>query len=99
MTVTTVIADQSDWGKLRVSGADRRRFLQGMVTNDLDALTSAEAFCRAALLNIKGRVLGLVDVVLDEAERGSYLLLTEPGWLAKVQQVLEKHAIMDYVVF
>lgn len=91
----TVIADQSGWARLRVSGPDRKRFLQGMVTNDVAGL-AVGGFCRAALLNVKGRVLAVVDVL---AEDDAFLVLTEPATGDAVRQVLEKHAIMDDVTF
>jgi folate-binding protein YgfZ len=90
--MSTIVADQTGWEKLRVGGADRKRFLQGMITNDLEAGT----WLRAALLNVKGRVLAIVDIVPEES---SYLLVMEPGLLAKVRALLEKHAIMDDVDF
>jgi folate-binding protein YgfZ len=90
-----VIVDQSDWGQLRVTGADRTRFLQGMLTNDVAPL-AAGGYLRAAMLNVKGRVLALVDVV---AAADSYLLLTEPITAAKVHELLDRHAIADDVAF
>ena len=33
-----IVVDQSRWGQIRVTGEDRVRFLQGMVTNDVAAL-------------------------------------------------------------
>jgi folate-binding protein YgfZ len=90
-----VVIDQSGWGQLRVTGADRTRFLQGMLTNDVGTLAAA-GFLRAAMLNVKGRVLALVDVV---AEPESYLLVTEPVTAGKVHALLERHAIADDVAF
>lgn len=91
----SVTVDQSSWGKLRVTGEDRERFLQGMVTNDLQGM-AAGSFRRAAILSVKGRVLAIVDVV---AEEGSYLVITEPVTARKVAEVLERHAIADDVSF
>jgi folate-binding protein YgfZ len=90
-----IVSDQNDWGKLRVTGVDRERFLQGMVTNDLAGLAPG-AFRRAALLSVKGRVLAIVDVVVEEE---SYLVLTEPVTAKKVADILERHAIADDVSF
>lgn len=91
-----VVVDQSGWGQLRVTGEDRQRFLQGMLTNDVAALAPG-GFLRAAVLNVKGRVLAVVDAVLDGDD--GYLLLTEPVTAAKLQQLLERHAIADDVTF
>jgi folate-binding protein YgfZ len=93
--VNVVVADQTDWGKLRVAGADRVRFLQGMLSNDVAAL-SAGGWARSVLLNPKGRVLAIVDAV---NEGDSFLLATEPVTARKLEEVLAKHAIMDDVSF
>ncbi len=93
--MTTVIQDLSGWGQLRVTGEDRVRFLQGMLTNDVAGLV-AGSFLRAAVLNVKGRVLAIVDAVL---EGESYVLVTEPATADKLLQILDRHAIADDVVF
>jgi folate-binding protein YgfZ len=91
----TVIVDQSSWGQIRVTGGDRVRFIQGMVTNDIGS-AGERPFVRAALLNVKGRVLAVIDIV-HEAE--SLLVLTEPATADKVFAILDKHAIADDVAF
>jgi folate-binding protein YgfZ len=93
--MNTVVVDQSGHGQLRVTGKDRQRFLQGMLTNDVSKLLAGE-FCRAAILNVKGRVLALVDVW---CEPDGYLVLTEAVTSDKVRDLLAKHAIMDDVTF
>jgi tRNA-modifying protein YgfZ len=64
------VVDCSERGKLAVSGAGAREFLQGQVTNDVDALTPG-AGCYAAFLTPKGKMLG--DLRLLDA--GDELLL------------------------
>lgn len=91
----SVIVDQSGWGQLELTGGDRVRFLQGMVTNDIAGIPPG-GFRRAAILNVKGRVLAIVDIV-DEGER--LWVLTEPVTADKVHQLLDRHAIADDVVF
>jgi tRNA-modifying protein YgfZ len=90
-----MIVDQSSWGRLRVTGADRVRFLQGMLTNDVAKLAAGD-WCRTVLLNMKGRVLAIVDVLCQD---DAFLLVTEPVTADKVREVLAKHAIMDDVAF
>jgi folate-binding protein YgfZ len=63
-----------------------------MLTNDV---TSAP-FVRAAVLNVKGRVLAIVDVV---READAFLVLSEPATAARVHEVFARHAIMDDVTF
>lgn len=93
--VERIVVDQSEWGQIRVTGEDRLRFLQGMVSNDVASLAPG-AFARATILNVKGRVLAIVDVV---AEEGSFLVLTEPATADKVHKILDQHAIADDVAF
>lgn len=88
-----VIVDQSDWGMLRLSGADRMRFLHGMCTANVEQLAQG-AWARASMLNVKGRVVSIIDIV----NRGDELLLIcQPELIDKTQQLLDKHAIMDDV--
>src|SRR5262245_48970097 len=88
-----VFVDQSRWGLVGATGADGERFLQGMLTNDVASLAPG-GFVRAAVLNVKGRVLAVVDLVADG---DAYLLITEPVTAEKLQQILERHAIADDV--
>lgn len=87
--------DRSDWGRLRVTGADRLRFLQGLTTVNVQAL-AAGAHAWGAILTPKGRVVSVIDV----AGAGDHLVITcEPQIAEKTQATLEKYAVMDEVVF
>jgi folate-binding protein YgfZ len=90
-----MIVDQGSWAQIRVTGGDRLRFLQGMLTNDVAALAPG-GWQRAAILSVKGRVLAVVDVV-HEGE--SFLLVTPEALGDKVHQILDRHAIADDVAF
>jgi folate-binding protein YgfZ len=59
-----------------VTGPDAADYLQRMVSNDVEALTPAEA-CPALLLTAKARVIAPVLVLRRAAD--DFLLLTEPG--------------------
>ncbi|HKQ32856.1 MAG TPA: aminomethyl transferase family protein, partial [Thermodesulfobacteriota bacterium] len=50
------ISDLSDRGKLRLSGKDHLKFLQGMLTNDVLKLGEGDGMY-AAILTVKGRML------------------------------------------
>jgi folate-binding protein YgfZ len=90
-----VIVDQTDWGHIRATGADRARFLQGMCTADIESLVPGR-WTRASILNPKGRVVSIIEV----ACRDDHLLITcEPALADKTLAVLDKHAIMDDVAF
>src|SRR5436189_1988996 len=70
------LADRSKRGKLLVKGSEAAEYLQGQLTNDLDALAPGEG-CYAALLDRKGHMQADMRVLrLGEAEVS---LDTEPG--------------------
>jgi len=90
-----MIIDRTSWGRLRISGADRVRFLQGLTTINVEALAEG-AHAWGALLNPKGRVL----VVANLAREGETLRLACEGSLAdKARALLERYAVMDDVAF
>ncbi|MEO8520903.1 MAG: glycine cleavage T C-terminal barrel domain-containing protein [Acidobacteriota bacterium] len=51
-----LIDRSAERGRLRLSGADRRRYLQGLLTNDIEALTPGTG-CYAAYLTAQGRMI------------------------------------------
>lgn len=64
------ILDRSERGKLALTGAEAKRFLQGQVTNDVEGLTAGHG-CYAAFLTAKGKMLGDLRVL----DSGDELLL------------------------
>src|SRR3712207_7898030 len=65
-----MVVDRSSRGKVRLRGAEAAEFLQGQVTNDVEALAPGEG-CYAALLTHKGKMLG--DLRVLAFERGLWL--------------------------
>src|SRR5262245_4320507 len=59
---TTGIADRSGEARFRVTGPDRVTWLQGLLTNDIAALTPGTG-CYAAYLTPQGRMLADVRVL------------------------------------
>ncbi|HZT75149.1 MAG TPA: glycine cleavage T C-terminal barrel domain-containing protein [Vicinamibacterales bacterium] len=66
--------DRSRRGRIVVSGADRRSYLQGLLTNDIAALTAGTG-CYAAYLTAQGRMIADVWVY----ELGDVILLAMHG--------------------
>src|SRR3984893_5968738 len=64
------LLDLSERGKLALSGTDAKSFLQGQVTNDVEALALGGG-CYAAFLTPKGKMLGDLRVL----DAGDELLL------------------------
>lgn len=60
------LLDRSERGKLALTGSETKRFLQGQVTNDVEALTAGSG-CYAAFLTAKGKMRGDLRV-LDTGE-------------------------------
>jgi tRNA-modifying protein YgfZ len=59
------LVDRSARGKLRLTGAEAADYLQGQVTNDVEALAPGTG-CYAALLNHKGKMLADMRVLRGE---------------------------------
>lgn len=90
-----VVIDRSAWGRLRVSGSDRVRFLQGLTTVNVEQLADG-GHGWGAILNPKGRVLAVIDVArIGEA----FVIACEPAIAEKTRALLERYAVMDDVVF
>lgn len=93
--MTTTIVDRSSWGRLRVTGGDRVRFLQGLTTVNVEKLADG-AHGWGAILNPKGRVLSVIDI----ARQGDAFVVACEATLAEpTRALLEKYAVMDDVVF
>ena len=71
------LVNRSDRGRIRLTGKDRRDYLQGLLTNDIVAL-SAGSGCYACLLTAQGRMIADMYVV----ETGEAILIDLEGQLA-----------------
>src|SRR5437660_3176574 len=79
--------------KLRVSGADRLRFLNGQLTNDVRKATETNAV-EACVLNAKGKMEAHLFV---HAQGDSFLLDADPALQSTLQTRLERYIIADDV--
>ena len=61
------VLDRSERGKLALTGADARSFLQGQVTNDVEGLSAGQG-CYAAFLTPKGKMLGDLRILDADEE-------------------------------
>jgi folate-binding protein YgfZ len=85
--------DLSARAKLRVTGADRSRFLNGQITNDLRKASETAAI-EACVLNAKGKVNAHIFLV---AVGESFLLDAEPELRETLRERLERYVIADDV--
>ncbi len=89
ITETCGLLDRSDRGKLALTGADAKRFLQGQVTNDVEALVPGSG-CFATFLTPKGKMLGDLRIL----DVGDELLLdTERIALQELFNMIRRFSI------
>ena len=85
------VFDASDREQLRVTGPEAISFVQGMVTNDVEALAEGSS-CYAALLTVKGSMVGDARIL----RRGAELVIdTGPKRGAAVKDFLNKYLISE----
>jgi folate-binding protein YgfZ len=87
------VFDLSSKARIRVSGSDRVRWLNGMVTNNIRDLALGQGLY-AFLLNPQGRILG--DLYAYNV--GDELIVeTDKTQLSKILEIFERYIIMDDV--
>jgi len=84
------LLDRSERGKLLVTGPDAAEYLQGQLTNDVEALEAGDGQY-AALLDRKGHMQSDMRVLRPAAEE--IWIDTEPKPLAAVRRHLEMYSI------
>ncbi len=90
---TAGVIDLSFRSRLCALGADRQKFINGQVTNNVQALKTGEG-CYAALVTAKGRIQSDLNVYSLANE---ILLDFEPGLSDAIKDRLEKYVIADDV--
>ncbi len=87
------LLDRSERGKLLVRGADAAEYLQGQLTNEIEALDPDQGRY-AALLDRKGHFVADMRVLrLSGAQAGGIWLDTEPAALEPLRKHLETYKI------
>jgi glycine cleavage system T protein len=86
--------DFSCCAKFAVTGADRVRFLQGMVSNDVKSLAPGSG-AYATILNAQGQILADLRIYCD-ADR--FVVDTDADLREKAMQTLKRYIIADKVV-
>ena len=90
MREEAALLDRSERGKLIVGGQEAAEYLQGQLTNDVDAL-SPERGCYAALLDRKGHLQG--DMRVLRLSTGELWLDTEPAATEAVRRHLDMYKV------
>ncbi|HZE05162.1 MAG TPA: folate-binding protein, partial [Solirubrobacteraceae bacterium] len=83
------LVDRSERGKLALTGTETKPFLQGQVSNDVEALRPGQG-CYAAFLTPKGKMLGDVRI-LDTG--GELLLDTERVALQELFNMIRRFSL------
>jgi folate-binding protein YgfZ len=89
MTQGVALVDRSESGKLALTGPQAKAFLNGQVTNDVEALEPGSG-CYAALLTHKGKMLADLRVIDTGTE---LLLLCERSALQALFDALRRYKI------
>jgi folate-binding protein YgfZ len=89
VTAACGLVDRSERGKLALVGGEAKSFLQGQVSNDVEALTPGTG-CYAAFLTPKGKMLGDLRI-LDTGEE--LLLDTERVALQELFNMIRRFSI------
>jgi tRNA-modifying protein YgfZ len=85
--------NRSERGRLRLTGADRRDYLQGLLTNDIAALSPGSG-CYACLLTAQGRMIADMYVI----ETGDAILMDlERAVAARVREHLAQFVFSEDV--
>jgi folate-binding protein YgfZ len=92
--MTPAFFDCSGRVKLRITGADASRFLNGQITNDLRKATATSAI-QASVLNAKGKLSAHVFVSMDN--EGAFLLDADSELREELPARLERYIIADDV--
>src|SRR3954447_1853110 len=83
------VLDRSSRGRLVLTGADVADFLQGQVSNDVEALVPGSG-CYATLLTAKGKIRCDMRILRGE---GWYLLDAEPQALPVLEHMVRVYSI------
>jgi folate-binding protein YgfZ len=92
-TDQSTFLDLSERAKFRISGADRLRFLNGQITNDLRKASETAAI-EACVLNVKGKIDAHIFV---SASGECFLADAEPELRETLKVRLERYVIADDV--
>lgn len=93
---SAALAQLADRAFLRITGSDATRWLNGMVTNSIQAMQPGEGSYNF-LLNAQGRIMGDAYIYREHSEPITYLLATSSAQVEAIRSLLDKFIIMDDV--
>ncbi|MGC1306456.1 MAG: folate-binding protein [Phormidesmis sp.] len=82
-----VVFDRSQWGRIRLTGADRVRFLHNQTTNSIEQLSAGQG-CYTVFVTSTGRTLDLATVY---ALSDSLLVTLSPGMTQQLYDWMDRY--------
>ncbi len=79
--------DRSHWGRIRLTGADRVRFLHNQTTNNIEQLSAGEG-CHSVFVTSTGRTIDLATVY---ASADSLLAVVSPGMTQQLYDWMDRY--------
>jgi aminomethyltransferase len=89
-------APLAETGWIRITGSDRARWLNGMLTNSIQALTPGQG-CYNFALNSQGRIQGIGNVFAPADDPDALLMQTDRSQVPDLMAHLDHFIIMDDV--
>jgi tRNA-modifying protein YgfZ len=86
-TETVAVYDRSEWGRIKVSGDDRLRFLHNQSTNDFQSLKSGQG-CDTVFVTSTARTIDLATAYVEE---DAVVLMVSPNRREYIMQWLDKY--------
>ena len=83
----TTFIDRSHWGRIRVTGADRLRFLHNQTTNAFEQLSPGQG-CDTVFVTSTARTLDLASAYVDD---DSVLLMVSPGMATELIAWMDRY--------
>ena len=91
LTSDVGLVDFSFRTRLEITGADRARVLHNLCTNEIRRLVPGDG-CEAFLTNVKGKVIGFVDVY---CRPDALVIETAPGQVSALLPHFDKYIITE----
>ncbi|MEM8612249.1 MAG: folate-binding protein [Cyanobacteria bacterium P01_H01_bin.105] len=84
---TTTFIDRSHWGRIRVTGADRLRFLHNQTTNAFEQLSPGQG-CETVFVTSTARTVDLASACVDD---DSVMMMVSPGMAEQLISWMDRY--------
>jgi tRNA-modifying protein YgfZ len=87
LATQSLVFDRSHWGRIRLSGADRVRFLHNQTTHNIEQLSAGQG-CYSVFVTSTGRTIDLATVY---AQLESLLVVVSPGMSQQLYDWMDRY--------